>query len=313
MNRFFLIIPFFTVFAFTYGQSNGVDSMTRLTVDDVIITIDLPLLSNKNKTILILYALPNGNNTEQTRGRKTNNENEWRYDIQHIEAQTRFIRNEMKSANIIVAYLENKFLSWPAWKAAHVNYKDKVLAIVDTLRGLDGARDADVYLNGHSGGGRFIFSLLDAYTEIPRFIKRISFIDSNYGYDSSYLQKLQTWLASSSNYLNVFAYNDSVALYNDKPVVSAKGGTWYRTQQMINDLSSSYHLKMIRNDSIQVLSTMDDRLSFLLKSNPDRKIYHTQQVELNGFIHSVLIGTKYASKNYQYYGRRAYRTERERD
>ena len=47
-------------------------------------------------------------------------------------------------------------------------------------------------------------------------------------------------------------------------------------------------------------------IQFYFKINNDRGIYHTQQVELNGFIHSVLCGTKYDSRKYQYYSDRAY-------
>ncbi|MDP2337661.1 MAG: hypothetical protein Q8N05_14700 [Bacteroidota bacterium] len=38
----------------------------------------------------------------------------------------------------------------------------------------------------------------------------------------------------------------------------------------------------------------------------DEKIFHTVQVERNGFIHSMLSGTKYEQKDYTYFGKRAY-------
>ena len=47
-------------------------------------------------------------------------------------------------------------------------------------------------------------------------------------------------------------------------------------------------------------------VQFYFKINLNRGIYHTQQVELNGFIHSVLCGTPYDSKKYTYYSERAY-------
>jgi hypothetical protein len=50
----------------------------------------------------------------------------------------------------------------------------------------------------------------------------------------------------------------------------------------------------------------NERIQFYFKINTDRGIYHTQQVELNGFIHSVLCGTKKDSKGYTYYDNRAY-------
>ena len=47
-------------------------------------------------------------------------------------------------------------------------------------------------------------------------------------------------------------------------------------------------------------------MQFILKENPDRKIFHTVQVERNGFIHSILSGTADEGKGYEYFGPRAY-------
>ena len=45
-------------------------------------------------------------------------------------------------------------------------------------------------------------------------------------------------------------------------------------------------------------------LSFL--ENPERKIFHTVQVERNGFIHALVSGTTNQDKSYEYFGPRAY-------
>ena len=149
------------------------------------------------------------------------------FDIQHIRAQTIFIRQEWNTVNLIVIYLENNYKSWPAWKQKHPDFRVRIPALVDSLKTVLGGKDAQVYLNGHSGGGSFIFGYLAGMQAIPSYIRRISFMDSNYGYDSSYYPVLRQWLQQNkSATLNVFAYNDSVALYNGKPVVSATGGTW---------------------------------------------------------------------------------------
>lgn len=286
-----------------------VHSVLRFSMQgDVSITIDQPSSFKKSaSTVIILYALPNGNSTAQTMGKGMQPGDDWHFDIQHIKGQTAFIRKQWEKKNIVVAYLENEYKSWPAWKTKHTDFKERVLEIVDTIVQLVPSKDEELYLNGHSGGGRFIFSFIDALHEIPANVKRISFLDSNYGYDSSYYSKINAWLkASSSHHLNVFAYNDSVALYNDKPVVSATGGTWFRSHCMLRDLSENFSLEKIREDSLVVYKSADKRIQFFLKTNPDRKIYHTQQVELNGFIHSVFCGTKRDSEKYSYYGKRAY-------
>jgi hypothetical protein len=285
------------------------DSIYSFTMNgDVRITIDMPAAAKKQNTILILYALPNGNTTGQTMGKKMQPGDDWHYDIQHIRAQTIFLRRIMQGNRIVVAYLENEYKSWPAWKTKHADYMPVVRHIVDTLYQLAGTGNVQLYLNGHSGGGRFIFSYLDGLTEIPSHVKRISFLDSNYGYDSSYLPKFTNWLQkSSNNCLSVFAYNDSVALYEGKPVVSATGGTWYRSHLMMEQLSPEFPFRRLRNDSVIAFASRRGCIRFYFKTNPDRKIFHTTQVERNGFIHSVLCGTRYESKEYVYYGERAYR------
>jgi hypothetical protein len=273
---------------------------------DVKITIDRKVQSftSKKPAQLILFALPNGNTTAQTMGKKMAAGDDWHFDIQHIRAQTAFLRTALPHKNIVVAYLENDYKSWPAWKQKHPDFAAEIKNIVDTLSSL--FPKPVIYLNGHSGGGSFIFGYLKSVTVIPDKIHRISFIDSNYGYDSTYNNQLIAWLSNKHHSLNVFAYNDSVALYNDKPVVSATGGTWYKSHLMLQHLSEKFTFKTETNDSLVIVKSKDKRLQFFFKLNPYRKIFHTQQVELNGFIHSVLCGTKLDSKNYKYYGQRAY-------
>src|SRR5205823_4762138 len=48
--------------------------------------------SKPAKPLLILYALPNGNTAEQTIGKVIKPGEDWHYDIQHIAAQIRFLR-----------------------------------------------------------------------------------------------------------------------------------------------------------------------------------------------------------------------------
>ncbi len=274
---------------------------------DVRITINAPVNFNANKTIIILYGLPNGNTTEQTMGKKLIEGDDWRYDIQHILAQTKFVRNKLLNTNIVVAYLENSFESWPLWKSKHPDHALIAKRIVDTLYTLVPSKQKTMYLSSHSGGGRLLFSYFDAVSAIPSYIDRIVFLDSDYGYDSSYLSKLTSWIQKDkSHYLIVFAYNDSVALYQGKTFVSATGGTWYRSHLMLAQLSSSFTFKKTEDDSLIVFRSKDNRIQFYFKTNPDKKIYHTTQVELNGFIHSILSGTKYDSKGYRYFGKRAY-------
>jgi hypothetical protein len=277
--------------------------------DSVRVTVDMPSGFKKGKeTIITFFALPNGNTTEQTMGKKMQEGDDWHFDIQHIRAQTVFIRQQLPRKNFVVIYLENNYESWPAWKQRHPGFKQLIPHIIDSLIGSIPARKPSIYLNGHSGGGSFIFGYLAAMDKIPASIKRISFLDSDYGYDSSYYPKFKQWLTGVKGAaLNVFAYNDSVALYNGKPLVSATGGTWYRSHLLLQHLSNDIAFSKLRDDSIIIYKSADERVQIFFKTNPDRKIFHTQQVELNGFIHSILCGTALDSKKYRYYGERAYR------
>ena len=45
---------------------------------------------------------------------------------------------------------------------------------------------------------------------------------------------------------------------------------------------------------------------FYWKKNREKKIYHTVLVELNGFIHSELVGTPLEGESYLFMGPRAY-------
>jgi hypothetical protein len=290
------------------GQS-GKDMIDSFRIyGDVKVTIDKPSdFSAKRKTIITFFALPNGNSTEQTMGKRMQPGDDWHFDIQHIRGQTKFIRQQLPKKNFVVIYLENNYKSWPAWKQKHPEFKKEIPRLVDSLTGTIQAKHKDIYLNGHSGGGSFIFGYLAGVEQIPSSVKRISFLDSDYGYDSSYYPKFKNWLQQvKGTALNVFAYNDSIALYNGKPVVSATGGTWYRSHLMLSSLKNDFSFSETKTDSFVIYKNGNSRIQFYFKININRGIYHTQQVELNGFIHSVLCGTKKDSRKYIYYSSRAY-------
>ncbi len=275
---------------------------------DVKISIDRPLnYAAGKKTIITFFALPNGNSTAQTMGKKMEPGDDWHFDIQHIKAQTLFIRHLLPRINFVVIYLENNYKSWPAWKQAHPDFRMLIPSLVDSLAGIFTGKQKHIYLNGHSGGGSFIFGYLAGVEQIPSTIKRISFLDSNYGYDSSYYPKIKKWLQEVTGAsLNVFAYNDSIVIYNGKPLVSPTGGTWYRGHLLLHHLQQFIIFSKTVTDSLQIYKSPDKRVQFFFKMNTDGGIYHTQQVELNGFIHSVLCGTKKDTYRYRYYSGRAY-------
>lgn len=265
------------------------------------------VLSARKQIHLVLYALPNGNTIEQTVGKQLQPGDDWHFGIQHIGAQARWLRARETNAALVVAYFEAAGLSWPAWK--RTNGVEKIPGFVERVVALFPGQELTLTLNGHSGGGSFIFGYLDAHEQIPASVERIAFLDSNYGYDASkrHAEKLSAWLkASPRNHLCVLAYHDSVALLNGKTFVSEAGGTWGRSQAMLADLKREFAFESATVNGLQAHRALGGRLQLLLKENPEKKILHTVQVERNGFIHSMLTGTPVESRGYEYLGERAY-------
>lgn len=254
---------------------------------------------------LIVYALPNGNSIEWTMGKQKHETDDWHFNIQYTDAQLKWLRQHTPQ-RYMLAYLEAPHLSWPAWKKSHLDYGEMITQVMDSLR--SNYPQARVILSSHSGGGSFINGFIDSREKIPGWIKRIGFIDSNYGYSAEIGVKINTWLdADPNNRLTVFAYNDSIALFDGKPFVSATGGTWVRSKMMIRDLGQ--RRKLLKTEIPQEIlqyRSEDEQVLILLKENPSREIFHTQQVELNGFIHSMLFGSQYENTGYQYFGERSY-------
>ncbi|MBS7385327.1 MAG: hypothetical protein KIG28_04180, partial [Bacteroidales bacterium] len=196
---------------------------------------------------------------------------------------------------------------------------------------------------------------------------RISFIDSDYNWDDErYGPKLVRWLSGGDTanqhtgaqpapqrQLFVACYKDYVALYNGKPVVSKKAGTWPRTKMMYNYLRRQLNgaqwsrgggesagqggeksakqceprvgqgakqfivrrtwpcgVKREEKCNWQHGGQREEQRTgqcyFYWKKNREKKIYHTVLVELNGFIHSELVGTPLEGDSYLFMGPRAY-------
>jgi hypothetical protein len=262
------------------------------------------------KLKLIFYTLPNGNTTSQTIGKNPQPGDDWHFDIQHIGAQTRFLRRLEPDRAIVVVYLEAVQRSWPAWRKKHPQ-PELIPQIVDSIAARFRDFDVRITLSGHSGGGSAIFGYINGTNRIPDKIGRIAFLDSNYAYDESegHTTKLLDWLrASDSHYLSVLAYNDAVALLNGTNFVSASGGTWGRSHAMLRDFGKELKFTSTTNEElgIETYKALGGRVTFLLKENPDKKIFHTVQVERNGFIQSMVSGTPLEGRGYVYFGPRAY-------
>lgn len=318
----FFFLSFFLTAAFFSSRGQSLPGFTATglfdeqemiikdTTKHVIIHINAPLKFNrKGKTYLIFFALPNGNSIEWTKGKKLHAGDDWHYDIQHIAAQTRYVRYLDKRSNYIIAYLMAGQKSWPAWKRSTPDSLNGIKRMVDSITGIFKVYDPKIILNSHSGGGSFVFGYLDAVDSIPANVERIAFLDSDYGYEESkHKNKLVAWLQQSKeNRLLVLAYNDSIVVYNGKPLVSSTGGTWYRSRLMQRNLSSSFDFSTTADTAFIRHTALGGRIKIILKENPGGLIYHTEQVARNGFILSLLSATKFDSEKYfTYFGERVY-------
>lgn len=283
------------------------------------IYINAPSVANfdRNKpTKLVLYALPNGNSTAWTIGKLPAHGDDWHYHIQHIGAQTRFIRAKNQEFNLVTIYLEANTKSWVSWRKTEPARDFKIKEVTEYLLSLFAAYNPHIELNSHSGGGNFIFGFMDAHSDIPEYVKKISFIDSNYNWDDKrYGSKLKNWLeASTENSLFVACYDDANALYEGKPFVSKKGGTWHRTylmQRFLKKRMKGLKWEKTESDSIIYYKANHRNIQFYSRKNPERKIYHTILVERNGYIQSVFSGTKYEGDGYEFMGEKVYNTYRQ--
>ena len=142
-----------------------------ITIDNpknrTLVTINSPVIFKAKKTLLVFFALPNGNSIEWTMGKTMQPGDDWHFDIQHIAAQTRYLREVMKDRNLVVVYLANYLKSWPAWKKQRTDGPVEIKRIVDSVSNMYASLNPEVMLNSHSGGGSFIFGYLDAVVKRP--------------------------------------------------------------------------------------------------------------------------------------------------
>jgi hypothetical protein len=265
----------------------------------------------RKPTTVIIFALPNGNTTAQTIGRRMAPGVDWHFDIQHIGAQTRRLREVLKDRNIVVAYVEADGKSWPAWKAKYTDYGKRIGNIVDSIRGCFVGPNVTVNLSCHSGGGAFVLGYIDGVERIPDWISRIAFLDANYGYrdDLRHGDKLIEWLRQSpDHFLDVICYDDRNVVLNGKPIVGPTGGTYRKTLRMIDRLKKNVELSETPGDGYARHRGLAGRVDVILLDNPKNVILHTTMVgEMGGFIHVMTSGTKDEGKAGTFKGQATYR------
>ena len=304
----FVTSPYFDeqVLAYTYNP-------------DIRIEINAPAAADFDAgkpVALVFYALPNGISTDWAIGKQLAESDNSNYTTQHIGAQARFIRAQAPAYNLVTVYLETSQQDWNTWRTSTTNADNIIKQCTESILQLFEDYNPYIVLSGHGAGGNYVFGFIDAAAEIPAYVKRISFIDSNYEWDNSrHGQKLATWLAASTdNYLSVICYNDSVALSGGQPVVSATEGTWHCARMMKNQLKTNLPYAWTEtgegdeNAEFVTYTADNSRIQFLLKTNPSKTVLHTTLVEKNGYIQAILSGTDKENVNYTFWGDKAYET-----
>lgn len=287
---------------------------TETLADGVTVHINAPadLLEPTTKPLrLVFYALPNGNSVAWTVGRAVAPGDDWRYGIQHIGAQTRLVRRLVGRESLVVVYLEAPGRSWPTWRRLHGSQapalaRDIVTSISQRFRSWQPRWE----LAAHSGGGSFLFALIEANEEIPSAVQRLVFLDANYGFsvEAGHARRLARWLRGSpERALIIAAYDDRHVTLNGKPLISPTGGTWRATERMVAALAEQDDLTTKPAGDILDVWAMSGQIRIMLHTNPAKKILHTLLVERNGFAWGLLAASPHESLAPPFWGEPSYR------
>jgi hypothetical protein len=260
--------------------------------DRVRVVVNVPADFNaKKSTLLVLFATPNGNTIEQSLGCAKAEGVDWHFDIQHIAAQVRRLRETTTDRNIVLACLEAEGLSWPAWKRKQTNGPARIKDVVREIKGWIPGDDVRLALAAHSGGGSFLFGFLDAENAIPNDVERIIFLDANYSYSDAdkHGDKLLVWLnGDQRRRLVVVAYDDREITLNGKLVVGPDGGTFRATNRMHQRFARDATFQTANAQDFVFRTALDGRLALLVHSNPQNGILHTVLVgEMNGLLRGL--------------------------
>lgn len=260
-------------------------------------------------TRLIVFATPNGNTIEQTLGCKMVEGLDWHYDIQHVAAQTRLLRKLYPEERIVLLCVEAKGLSWPNWRRTHDDANAKAAALLDDWRKEFGTSEAKVTLTGHSGGGAFKYGVIEGQKEIPDYIDRIVFLDSDYWFDTElHAAKFERWLnRDRSHRLTVICYDDRHIVLNGKKIVSDTSGTFRGARRMRNALRELFPIAESEQPPFDEYTGHNGQFHMVVHPNPENRILHTALVgDMNGLIHVQTLGTPQAKEWGDFGGPRAY-------
>ncbi len=270
--------------------------------------VNAPATLSEKPRVLVVFATPNGSTIEQTLGCVTSKELDWRFDIQHVAAQVRRLREIDNKRDFVLAVVQAPKLSWPTFRRDQAGANTIIRDFVASLAKEVAAER--VMLTCHSGGGSFIFGYLNAVEALPPSLERIVFLDANYSYsdDEGHGDKLLAWLKSDAvRRLVVIAYDDREITLNGKKVVGPDGGTFRASQRMLTRFRRDVEIADQDTGPFRQSSGLNGQIQFFVHPNPDNKILHTALVgEMNGLLHGLTLSTSLESKWGTFGGPRAY-------
>lgn len=232
---------------------------------------------------VVVFATPNGNTVEQTLGSALDKNGDWRLDIQHIAAQSRFVRERMDHPNLCLVVAEAKGLSWPAWRANTPSAGEVANRLLNTWLAMLPGKEKEVTLTCHSGGGAFQWAVIEGAPALDRRIRRLAWLDANYSFDADkHTAKLVAWLRGDKRReLSVLAYDDRNITLDGKPVVSPTGGTYRATHRMVGAFGLGDKAETSDLWETFVAGQTDLRIH----RNPQNQILHTRLVgEMNALM-----------------------------
>lgn len=254
-------------------ESNGVRALTLA-----------PKQMESARRCLVIYATPNGNTLEETLGCSASKEISWRFDIQHVAAQIRWLRKQNPTTEYVVAVVQSSQLSWPEFRRTNADGNRWISSFVEAI--MKDVSATEVVLACHSGGGSFLWGWMDANAELPTYVHRILFLDANYSFSSKegHDRKLLQWLnRSTDNLLVVIAYDDREIELDGKKVVGADGGTYRATLRMKESFSTKIAITEAKHADFRFWRGMEGQIQLFVHPNPDNQILHTALVgEMNG-------------------------------
>lgn len=250
--------------------------------------------ANGRPTRVLVFALPNGNTLEETLGCAPAEDRHWRFGIQHIAAQMRMLRSLLPEERIVLIAVEAKGLTWPNWRATHEGANAIIAEKLSAWRERFGGPAAKVTLACHSGGGSFLWGVIEGNDTLPGWLDRIVYLDANYSFDAKlHDEKLRAWLDApgDEHRLIVIAYDDREIMLDGKKVVGPTGGTFRATERMHQAFSAAKPLVTAVEEPWTRTVGWGGRFRSEVHANPENKILHTRLVgEMNGLVHAQLIG-----------------------